>query len=105
MRHQVTFCIIVILFTATSLARAGSMTTILTPSVRYADSTFSTTLPFVTGPDGSVSGGQPGVYQIDIRFIATPGAGEKGWANTLFDASISGFGGGSAALDLVTGYS
>jgi hypothetical protein len=104
MRHQVTFCIIAILFTATSLARAGSMTTILVPTTRYSDATFVTTLPF-TMTGGNIDPGQPGVYQIDITFIATPGAGEKGWANTLFDASVSGHAGGSSlALDLVTGY-
>src|SRR5438132_1516860 len=99
-------CSCAILAVIATLANAGTMTTTLVPSVRYADSTFSTILPFNAFPGLGVLYGQPGVYQVDIFFTATAGAGEKGWANTLFDAAIASNSGGSDLnLDLLTGYS
>ena len=98
-------CSCAILAVVATLANAGTMTTMLVPSVRYADSTFSTTLPFIMLPNGHVANGQPGVYQVDIVFTATAGAGEKGWANTLFDAAAFNSGESNLELDLLTGYS
>jgi len=106
MRLSLLPCSCAILAVIATFGNAGTMTTMLVPSVRYADSTFSTILPFNVANEGSVYYGQPGVYQVDILFTATAGAGEKGWANTLFDAAIEfNSGGSNLNLDLLTGYS
>ena len=104
MRHRIAPCTFATLFLATSLAHAGSMTTFLTPVVRYSDSTFMNTLPF-TMTGGRVNAGQPGIYQLKITFTAATDPGDKGWANTLFDAGvIDNAMGSNLAFDLITGY-
>lgn len=101
MRFKISVCSSLVLAAVASVAQAGVMVTSLTPVLRYSDATFSTTLPFTTTA-GVVDPGQPGVYQLDVTFTATAIAGEKGWANTLFDAEVTGAG---LTLDTVTGYS
>jgi hypothetical protein len=103
MRFNLSVCTTLVLAAVASVAQAGSMTTTLVPAVRYSDATFATQLPFTT-TGGAVDPGQPGVYQVDIKFTATPAAGEKGWANTLFNAAVANAGGSNLALDLATGY-
>jgi len=104
MRSKISVCTSLIVAALATVAQAGSMTTILTPVTRYSDATFSTTLPIVM-VGGAVAPAQPCVYQLDITFTAAADAGEKGWANTLFDAGVTNAGGSNLALDTATGYS
>ena len=86
-----------------TMAQAGTMNTTLTIAARF-DASF-TQLPIVFLPNGRVANGQPGTYQIDVSFNAVKDAGEKGWANTLFDMGVIGSANGSdLALDLGLGY-
>jgi len=101
MRFKISVCTSLVLAAVASVAQAGSMVTSITPVIRYADSSFTTTLPITTNGLGEVTSGA-GVYQLDITFTATAAAGEKGWANTLFDAGVTGTG---LTLDQATGYS
>jgi hypothetical protein len=91
---------------AAATAEAGSMTTFLTVAARY-DNAFDFNplpVPFYY-PGIGVPNGYPGVYQIDVSFTAATGAGEKGWANTLFDTGItSGAYGSDLRLDLGLGW-
>ena len=86
----------------TPAAWAGSLTTTLTPSVRYSDSTFSAMLPFTT-TGGRVSAGQPGIYQVDVSLTPTKAADERGLAGTAFDAVVVN-NGSNLSFDPVGGY-
>jgi hypothetical protein len=87
-----------------SMAHAGTMTTVLTLAGRFDATTFAP-LPLVLLPNGRVANGQPGAYQIDVSFTSTNDAGDKGWANTLFDTGIIGSANGSnLGLDLNLGW-
>jgi hypothetical protein len=86
-------------------AEAGSMNTLLTVSARFDNATNFNPLPFTFAPSGAVANGQPGVYQVDISFTATKVAGEKGWANTLFDlAAGPNAGGSNLGLNFLVGW-
>jgi hypothetical protein len=104
MRFQVTSFVAVLMLVAVSGAQAGSMNTVLTVAARFDNDVNFTPLTFTT-TNGRVSNGQAGLYQIDVSFTAAAGAGEKGWANTLFDAGVGANSGGSnLALDVTPGY-
>jgi hypothetical protein len=103
MRFRILAGSFVMLAMIASMAHAGTMSTVLTLAGRF-DSSFNP-LPIVLLPNGRVANGQPGTYQIDVSFTSTNAAGEKGWANTLFDTGIIGSANGSdLALDLGLGW-
>jgi hypothetical protein len=104
MRFQITSLVAVLMLVAVSGAEAGSMNTVLTVAARF-DNDVNFTPQTFTSTAGRVDNNQPGLYQIDVSFTAAAAAGEKGWANTLFDAGIGANSGGSnLALDLAPGY-
>ncbi len=77
-----------------TLAQAGSMTTMMTASNRFDPITFADLGP-VLSVGGRVANAQSGVFQIQVTFTAQADAGEKGWANTLFDTMAMNNAGGS----------
>jgi hypothetical protein len=73
-----------------SLTCAGSVDLNLKPIARYDADTLDP-LPFVAVNDTVISY-QPGLYLMEISFTAQAGAGEKGWAGSSFDVTLTGNG-------------
>jgi hypothetical protein len=82
------------------IVEAGSMTLNAVIVDRWAPDFSVNGLPVVYDGGGRVADGQPGNYEIEVSFTAQRVEGvEKGWLNTLFNASTSG----DAGLDLIPG--
>jgi hypothetical protein len=73
-----------------SIASAGAVNLMVKPIKRYHPVTLEE-LPFVVVID-TVIGYQPGLYQMEVSFTAQAAAGEKGWAGSTFDVSLTGSG-------------
>lgn len=107
MRFKILACSFVLLGLVATVAQAGTMTTTMSVSQAY-DSSFNPVGP--VNPPVDINGNVlpvPGAskYQVDIKFVAVPAAGEKGWANTLFNlGTANAQNGATASLDTVTGW-
>jgi hypothetical protein len=100
MKLRIFVCSVMMLGLVGQMVEAGSMTLNAVIVDRWAPDFSVNGLPVVYDGGGRVADGQPGNYEIEVSFTAVKDPGtEKGWLNTLFNASTSG----DAGLDLIPG--
>jgi hypothetical protein len=81
-------------------AQAGVMN--LSLGINRFDAVTFDPLTYTTAPGGQINNGQPGYYVVDVFFTAQDEGNDKGWFNSVFDASTSGDPG--LVLDLAGGW-